>query len=94
MQLDIRHEPERYRFVVEVEGTTSYVRYAIGPGTLDLLSTYVHPDVRGRFVGEKLVKRALEYARENGYEVIPTCWFVDTVVRRNPQYKELLVGRD
>jgi predicted GNAT family acetyltransferase len=92
VQLDIRHEPERSRFVVEVEGTTSWVRYAVAPGTLDLLSTFVHPTGRGRFIGERLVKRALDWAQGNGWQVIPTCWFVDTVVRRNPQYRELLVG--
>jgi hypothetical protein len=92
MHVEVRHEPERSQFVAEANGTRSYLRYVLAHETLDLVSTYVDPSVRGRHVGESLVKRALEYARENDYDVIPTCWFVDTVVRRNPQYRELLVA--
>jgi predicted GNAT family acetyltransferase len=93
MHVEVRHEPERSQFVAEANGTLSYVRYMLDGDTLDLMSTYVHPNVRGRRVGEILVMRALDFARENDYEVIPTCWFVDTVVRRHPEYGELLVGR-
>jgi hypothetical protein len=93
MDVQISHEPDHNRFVAEANGTRSYIRYVLLGDTLDLVSTYVHPDVRGRFVGEKLVKRALDYARENGWSVIPTCWFVETVVTRNPRYADLLVSR-
>jgi predicted GNAT family acetyltransferase len=92
MHVEVRHEPERAQFVAEADGTRSYLRYVLARATLDLVSTYVHPDVRGRRVGESLVIRALDFARENGYEVIPTCWFVDTVVRRHPGYRDLLVA--
>jgi predicted GNAT family acetyltransferase len=91
MQIDVRHEPERSQFVAEVNGTRSYLRYLLSDDALDLVSTYVHPDVRGRRVGETLVRRALDHARDSGYDVIPTCWFVDTVVRRNPGYQDLLI---
>ena len=93
MDVHISHEPERSRFVAEANGTRSYIRYVLLGDTLDLVSTYVHPDVRGRYVGEKLVKRALDHARENRWSVIPTCWFVETVVMRNPKYADLLTSR-
>jgi uncharacterized protein len=92
MDVEIRHEPERGRFIAEAQGTKSYVRYVLDGDVLDLTSTFVDPAVRGRHVGEALVKTALEYARENGYRVIPTCWFVETVVRRHKQYQPLLTG--
>ena len=50
----------------------------------------MHPALRGHGVGEKLVRQALEWAREEGLRVIPSCWFVDTVVRRHPEYETLL----
>ena len=90
MDVEIRHEAQRGQFIAEAEGTTSYLRYVLEDGVLDLVSTYVAPPVRGRYVGEKLVKAALEHAQQNGYRVIPTCWFVETVVRRNKQYQPLL----
>jgi predicted GNAT family acetyltransferase len=91
MEIEIRHEPERGRFVADAEGTSSYIRYVLDDDVLDLVSTFVDPAVRGRTVGEKLVRTALDFAQERGYRVVPTCWFVETVVRRHRQYQPLLV---
>lgn len=94
MIVDVEHDEERQQFVARVEGKNGFLRYArVDERTVDLRTTWVHPELRGRMVGETLVKRALEWARENGYAVIPTCWFVDTVVERNPGYRDLLVTR-
>ena len=91
MDVDVRHEPERQRFVARAGDTDSQLIYAPRPGNLvDFQSTYVSPAVRGRGVGEKLVREALDWARGEGLKVIPTCWYVDTVVRRHPEYEPLL----
>jgi predicted GNAT family acetyltransferase len=87
----IRHEPERGLFIAEAAGTRSYLRYVLDEDVMDLTSTFVDPSVRGRTVGEKLVRAALDYAQQNGFRVIPSCWFVETVVRRHQQYQPLLV---
>lgn len=93
MRVDIRHDRERGQFVADVDGRKCYLRYTFEPdGALNLLTTYVHPEVRGRGVGEKLVEGALDFARERGCEVIPTCWFVDAVIERHPDYRDLLVA--
>ena len=93
MRVDIRHERELSRFVATARGRDSYLRYtAVGDDKLDLVSTFVHRDLRGRGIGERLVKAALDHAREQGMSVIPSCWFVETVIDRNPLYRDLLVG--
>ena len=91
LDLDIRHEPEGRRFVARIDGMESVLVYApIGGGAVDFISTYVPPPARGRDVGEALVLEALEWARAEGLTVIPSCWFVGTVVRRHPPYAPLL----
>jgi hypothetical protein len=91
MDVQIEHDEARGEFAAVVDGRKSFLRYArVGDGTLDLRSTFVHPDLRGRGLGEKLVRRALDHARANDLDVIPTCWFVDTVVARHPGYRELI----
>ena len=91
MEFQIRHEERDRRFVATADGLEGYLRYRpAGSDTLDLVSTFVPPELRGRGMGESLVKAALDHARERGYDVIPTCWFVDTVLDRNPGYRELL----
>ena len=41
---------------------------------------------------EEMVERALEHARNEGYEVIPSCWYVKRWVERHPDYAGLLRG--
>ena len=91
MTFDIVHEREQLRFVTVAGGRTGLLRYRpVDDETLDLTSTWVHPSLRGRGVGEALVRAALDHARAEGYSVIPTCWFVRTVVERHPGYEDLL----
>jgi predicted GNAT family acetyltransferase len=91
VDVSVVHEPARRRFVARSGERESQLVYLhLEENTVDFRSTYVHPAVRGHGVGEKLVREALEWARAEGLKVIPSCWFVDTVVRRHPEYAPLL----
>jgi predicted GNAT family acetyltransferase len=93
MDAQVTHEPQRKRFVARLEERESHLIYTpSGTGVVDFLTTYVHPALRGRGVGEALVKAGLEWARAEGLKVIPSCWFVGTVVRRHPEYAALIEG--
>lgn len=93
MDVDVVHEPARRRFLARWEEHESQLVYLeVDPHTVDFRNTYVHPSARGKGVGEKLVRAALEWARAEGMTVIPSCWFVETVVRRHPEYQPLLGG--
>lgn len=91
--VEIAHDLERREFVTTHDGRRSYLRYVrASERTLDLVTTFVHPAIRGRGVGKRLVERALEYAREGGFRVVPTCWFVEAIARRHPDYRDLIAG--
>lgn len=90
--LEIRHDEAGRKFFAVVEGLEAHLLYApAGDRTLDFQSTFVPPELRGRFIGSRLVRHALDYAREHGQRVIPSCWFVGTVVARYPEYREIVV---
>ena len=92
MDIAVTHDLQRRRVVARAGESESHLVYRPrGEETVEFLTTYVEPVVRGRGVGEKLVREALEWAKDEGLTVIPTCWFVDTVVRRHPEYEPLLV---
>lgn len=93
--MEIRHDTDRKRFVAEVdgkEGTLTYER--VDDGTLDYRSTFVPEELRGDGIGAKLVLHALDYARENDFEVVPSCPFVGKVIEEHPEYEDLIAERD
>lgn len=91
--MDVRHEPDRKRFVVSLDGAEAYLSYReAGDDRLDFTRTFVPHEHRRRGTGEALVVEGLEYARERGKRVIATCPFVRTVVEeRRQEYRALLV---
>ncbi len=86
MTLDIRHDPDRHRFFASIGDEEAYLVYAeAGARTLDFTRTYVPEALRHQKIGEAIVKHALAYAADNGFEVIPTCPFVKWVQGREEE---------
>lgn len=93
MTREIVHEQDQQRFTLEIEGQSAYLVYRMQrDGVYDFASTYVPPGLRGRGIGARVVHHALEHARANDWQVIPSCWFVREVIERNPDYEPLLAG--
>lgn len=89
--MEIRHEPERRRFVAKLEGAEAVLEYVERPGrVLDLRHTFTPPSWRGQGIAKELVQFALRYARANGVTVIPTCPYVAKVIRENPDFATLV----
>ncbi len=91
--MDVVHKPEEWRFVLEVSGGEAELVYApVGDRLLEYNHTLVPPAMRGSGAGGKVVRAALEYARNNGYTVRPTCSFVQSFVERHSEYKEIIAS--
>ena len=91
MSISIRHEPNARRFVADIDGTAAYITYReIDGGILDLDHTYVPHHHRGGGIASRLTAHALDYAREHGYGVVPSCPFVAAYVERHREYRDLL----
>ena len=48
------------------------------------------PAIEGHGVGSKLVRGALDAARDQGLRVVPQCPFVAAYIKRHPEYEDLL----
>ena len=91
MSGEIVHDALASRFLLERDGLVSHLRYqTIDHRTVDFVSTWVQPAHRGRGIGARLVEHALVWAQEQGYRVIPSCWFVAEFVERTPRFQPLL----
>ena len=79
----------RYRLVIEgAEAEMTYSR--AGEGLIIIDHTEVPAALRGRKVGERLVRQAIEDARRDGVAIIPLCPFAKAQIDRHPEWQDVL----
>lgn len=82
---DVIHVPNEQRFVSRVEGyeaTLAYERLPRpGADLINFTSTFVPPELRGKGIAEHLVRVGLQWAKEQGYEIEASCWYVAKFLR-------------
>lgn len=88
--IEIRDNPDAARFETTVDGQTAVLDYRLDDRNLRLTHTGVPPELEGRGIGGRLVRHALDDARERGLQVLPECPFVAAYIRRHPEDHELL----
>lgn len=89
--MEVIHSPAEQRFVLFLPGGEAVLEYVPLPdGTLNIVRTVVPAAARGQGWGGRLVRAALDHARAEGVQVIPTCWFVTTWVGVHTEYQDLL----
>jgi predicted GNAT family acetyltransferase len=79
-----------HRFELHSGELMARLDYRLENRTIVLVHTEVPAEFAGLGVGAKLVKAALEYARQSGLAVVPLCSFAAAYLRRNKQYQALL----
>lgn len=91
MDYQVQHDEKARKYYTLIDGRESLLQYSeAGAGTLNYWRTFVPPELRGRGIADEIVRVALEDARERGYKVIPSCWFVRVYAERHSRYQELL----
>jgi predicted GNAT family acetyltransferase len=58
--------------------------------TMIIDHTAVSPDYRGQGIGNKLVEKAVDYARKNNITILPLCSFARSVFANTPSYSDVL----
>jgi predicted GNAT family acetyltransferase len=88
--MSVRDNPALSRFELDADGATAVANYRRAGGVITFTHTEVPPRLRGRGLGARLVRGALEAARANGLKVVPACSFVRAVIARHPEFRDLL----
>lgn len=82
---------EKSRFEVVNGSQVSKLIYELKGDDIDLVHTEVPEDLAGQGIGSALVVAALQYAKDNGYQAIPSCPFVASYVQRHPEWNEVVI---
>lgn len=78
----IDHQSESQRFCIHQSGAEAVLAYQLNEHRIHFTHTYVPDSMRGQGVAEKLVRTGLNWAREQGYEITTSCWYVDKFMRK------------
>ena len=92
--LDIRRQddsPSRGRWVADVDGHAAEMTYSRASPSLIIIDHTGVPDaLRGRGVGQALVRRAVEDARRDGFRIVPLCPFAKAQFERHADWADVL----
>jgi predicted GNAT family acetyltransferase len=86
----VTHHQDEERFTVTENGATAELAYRTAGNQIIFLHTGVPAELEGRGIGSALAKAGLEYARQQGMEVVPLCPFVRGYIERKPEYQSLV----
>ncbi len=90
-QLDIRDNPEKHRFEVDLGGgSIAIAEYTLPAGKIMFTHTEVPSEHEGKGIGSALIRYALNAAHERGLKVIPICPFFAAYMQRHAEVQDLL----
>lgn len=81
------------RFEIHAAGGMPLLNYVRRDGVMDLVHTEVPESMEGKGYGAALAKAALDAARAEGLEVVPSCPFVRTYIQKHREYADLVAER-
>ena len=77
----IEHHEQAQKFTLTEQDDEVILQYRLSPGAIDFTQTYVPPHMRGRGLAESIVRHGLKWARDQGYDIHASCWYVARFLR-------------
>lgn len=88
---NVVHNQSRHRFEIDLgDGTLALLAYVPRDRSLSLVHTEVPTPWEGRGIAARLAQAAMEYAREAGFTVVPSCPYVQEYLRHHREYMALV----
>lgn len=88
-QLIDNEEKKRYEF--QIKEHAAVIEYIRAKDNIYLTHTEVPKGLEGQGIGTELIRQALEDVKAKGLTLIPLCPFVALFIKRNPEYRELVL---
>jgi len=85
--------PEANRYEITVDDQVAYLDYRRNDEHVLLSHTEVPESLRGKGLGQRLARHAMDEARRTGEHVIVKCPFVTAWLRRHPEYNDIVVAK-
>ena len=89
-EIQVTHNIKGGQFEVQLEDQLAYLEYRLGVDSIIIMNTEVPQALEGRGIGGTLVKASLEYARAYQLGVVAFCPFVQSYLKRHPEYQDMV----
>ena len=90
----VTHNEGTHRFEAGIGGLRAFISYSRFPGRIVYTHTEVPHPLEGQGVAAKLARVALDFARVNDLRVVPLCPYVSSLIRKHPEYQDLVSSDD
>ena len=88
---EVKVNTEKNRFELQMDESMAIIEFdKLEPNVLDLTHTEVPKELSGKGVGSKLVVGALDYIRDNGLKLIPSCSFIKSYIDKHDEWQDLV----
>jgi predicted GNAT family acetyltransferase len=85
----VTHNKEKENFTLVVDGAEAILEYHLSAtptaddsaGFVNFARTYVPPEFRGRGLAESLVRTGIGWAKDEGYDITASCWYVQKFIQ-------------
>ena len=79
-----------HRLELEIEGSIAFIEFKLSNEKLFLIHTEVPPELEGKGAGSAIVQKALQYAKDNNYKVVPICAFVQGYLKKHKEWDDIV----
>lgn len=89
-QLRLNDNAAQKHLELQVEGHTAFIEYKVTNQNLFLIHTEVPEALRGKGVGSAIVEKALQFAKDNNYKIVPLCHFVQDYIKEHDEWQSMV----
>lgn len=87
---DFNVNEEQKQFELVANGHTAFLEYYMEGNKIYLTHTEAPQALRGTGAASELVKKTLQYAKDNGLTVVPSCSYVAHYINNHPEWAGVL----
>jgi len=79
-----------HRLEMEAQGVVAFIDFKLSGDHLFLIHTEVPAELEGKGAGTAIVQKALHYAKDHHYKIIPLCKFVQRYLSKHPEWNDIV----
>lgn len=80
----------KHRFEIEINGYFAFIDYKESQNAISLIHTEAETELAGTGAAAAVVKKTLNYIRENGKKLLPYCPYVFAYIKKHPEWKSVV----